>query len=116
MRYGVDRSIEAQTDAILRRSLSGVTQHAAKKDILTPWKAQDRASREVFVSSGIPDPAIRRGSFGRAFNPQQRWLNSREGVAAPQRLPWAHDLDNLAAHVERYAIKRDPFEEFDSFD
>lgn len=123
MRYGVNRQLEAQADEMLRRNLASVTAHSEKKDILTPWKQQDRVSREVYVSSGIPDPAIRRGIFGRAYNPVQRHLNSREGIAPPVRNVAAVDMDTLQAHVERFsigrpefAIGRDPAEEFDSPD
>lgn len=119
MRYGVNRQLEEQADAILRQSLRGVTAHAEKKDILTPWKQQDRVSREVYVASGIPDPAIRRGIFGRAYNPVQRHLNSREGVAPPLRNIAAIDMDTLQSHVERHSVHReeapvrDAAEEFD---
>lgn len=119
MRHGVNRQLEEQADAILRQSLKGVTAHADKKDILTPWKQQDRLAREVYVSSGIPDPAIRRGIFGRAYNPVQRHLNSREGVAPPLRNLAAIDMDTLQSHVERHSLYRDdapfrsPSEEFD---
>ena len=120
MRYGTNRQLEEQADAILRQSLKGVTAHADKKDILTPWKQQDRVSREVYVASGIPDPAIRRGIFGRAYNPVQRHLNSREGVSPPLRIA-AVDMDTLQSHVERHSVLRDevplgrsPIEEFDS--
>lgn len=106
MRYGTNRQLEAQADEMLRRSLSRVTAHADKKDILTPWKQQDRVSREVYVASGFPDAAIRRGIFGRTYNPVQRHLNSREGVAPPVRDVAAVDMDSLMAHVERFAIPR----------
>lgn len=79
----MNRQLEAQADEMLRRSLSKVTAHSDKKDILTPWKQQDRVSREVYVASGFPDATIRRGIFGRTYNPVQRHLNSRRGSPRP---------------------------------
>lgn len=115
MRFGTDRVLEAQADAILRRSLAGVTAHSAKADILTPWKAHDRASREVYVSSGVPDPSVRRGVFGRVYNPIQRHLNSVEGVAPPIRNTNPLDTDTLLGRYEpRSSVMRSPMEEFDS--
>lgn len=119
MRYGVNRQLEAQADEMLRRSLSKVTAHSDKKDILTPWKQQDRVSREVYVASGFPDATIRRGIFGRTYNPVQRHLNSREGIAPPVRDVAAVDMDSLMAHVERYSAHAteapaDPAFDFDS--
>ena len=104
MRYGVNRQLEAQADEMLRRSLGNITAHAEKKDILTPWKQQDRVSREVYVASGTPDPAVRKGIFGRAYNPVQRHLNSREGIAPPMRNVNALDMDTLVSHVERFSV------------
>lgn len=114
MRFGIDRSLEAQADAILRRSLAGVTAHSAKADILTPWKAHDRVSREVYVSSGTPDTAVRRGVFGRSYNSVQRHLNSIEGVAPPIRNTNPLDNETLMVRHERSYVPRDPREEFDT--
>jgi len=120
MRYGTNRQLEAQADEMLRRSLSKITAHSEKKDILTPWKQQDRSGREVYVSSGCPDAAIRRGIFGRSYNPAQPHLNSREGIAPPLRNVAVIDMDTLQAHVDTYAVNRfdtstrDPSESFDS--
>ena len=55
--------------------------HADKSDVLTPWKDQDRRGREVYVPSGVPDPATRQGVFNRAWNPGRPDLNSRDGMA-----------------------------------
>lgn len=81
MRYGENPHLEAEANRILRESLKGVTSQAAKKDILTEWKEQDRRSREVYSSTGIVDPSSRRGIFGRAANATRPHLNGREGVA-----------------------------------
>lgn len=84
MRYGTHRQLEEEADRLLRESLRGVTSHLAKRDILTPWKEQERRRREVFVSSGVPDPAIRKGMFGRVANTRQTHLNARDGIAQVQ--------------------------------
>ena len=97
MRYGVAKALEEEADALLKRSLAGVTSHEAKSDILTPWKEQERRRREVFVTSGTPDPAIRRGMYRRAMNPLQTHLNSRDGIAPPMKLG-----GSLASHVAEH--------------
>jgi hypothetical protein len=81
VRMGVHRPLEDEADRIIRESLVGVTKHSDKADILTPWKEQSRYSREVYVASGVPDPSVRRGIFGRVANPARPELNSRDGVA-----------------------------------
>lgn len=81
MKFGVDRELEEQANELIRQSLEGVTSHEAKKDILTPWKQADRYRREVYVVSGTPDPAIRKGFFHRVYNRFAPHLASRDGVA-----------------------------------
>jgi hypothetical protein len=61
--------------------MAGITKQSEKSDILTPWKELDRQRREVYVESGIPDPANRRGTFHRVANMERPDLNSREGHA-----------------------------------
>lgn len=85
MRFGVHRQLEEEANRILATHLNGITSHAAKSDVLTPWKETERKRREVYVSSGSPDAAIRRGNFGRAANASAHHLNSREGVAPASR-------------------------------
>ena len=79
LRFGTCRELEAQADELIRQQLDGVTSRAAKSDILTPWKQQDRWDHEVYPGSGIADPAVRKGVFGRAWNPKYPHLNSRDG-------------------------------------
>lgn len=81
MRYGVHRPMEDEADRIIAQSLKTVTRHSDKSDILTPWKADDRKSREVYTNAGVPDRALRQGMFHRAWNRDQPHLNSRDGVA-----------------------------------
>lgn len=83
MRFGVHKALEEEANAIIADSLKGVTSHAAKSDILTPWKEQERRRREVYVKGGSPDPAIRKGMFKKAANRTHPQLNSREGIAPP---------------------------------
>ncbi len=79
LRHGTCRELEDQADELIRQSLAGVTSRAAKSDILTPWKQQDRLDHEVYPASGFADPAVRNGVFGRAWNPKYPHLNSRDG-------------------------------------
>ncbi len=96
VRYGVSLSLEEKADALLKESLRGVTRHADKADILTPWKLQERYRREVYVASGTPDAQLRRGVFHRVLNRQSPHLNARDGIAAPRR---AGTSDSLSDHV-----------------
>lgn len=103
MRYGENPYLEAEANEILRQSLAGVTSHEAKRDILTPWKAKDRLSREVYTSSGTPDASLRRGQFGRAANKTRPHLNSREGKAgAPAKSEGSRDRSfSIQAFIDR---------------
>lgn len=85
IRYGVHKALEDAATELIRQSLEGVTSMSAKSDILTPWKEQDRRSREVYSSSGTPDPSVRKGIYGRAWNPTHEHLNSRDGIARGSR-------------------------------
>lgn len=73
---GVHRELEDEADRILAEYHRTVTRPEDKKDILTPWKEQDRRSHEIFVRDGVPDRASRNGIFHRAVNPEHKWLNS----------------------------------------
>lgn len=79
LRHGVCHELETQANELIRASLEGVTSRAAKSDILTPWKQEDRYNHEVYPASGIADPAVRTGMYGRAWNPKYPHLNSRDG-------------------------------------
>lgn len=81
VRCGVHPHLEAAANELIFGSLRGVTSQSAKSDVLTPWKEQDRRSREVQSSTGSVDPALRRGMYHRAANTRQTHLNAREGVA-----------------------------------
>jgi hypothetical protein len=85
LRSGVHKELEEAANEMLRQSLSGVTRHAEKSDVLTPWKEHSRKSREVYVPSGTPDPALRKGTFHREANLAAPHLNSMDGVKAPAR-------------------------------
>jgi hypothetical protein len=87
LRSGVHAQLEEAATEMIRKSLEGVTKRSDKSDILTPWKERDRLSREVYNSLGAPDAAIRKGMFNRAWNPTQPHLNSRDGIARPNRIP-----------------------------
>jgi hypothetical protein len=79
LRHGTCRELEDAADELLRLSLQGVTSREAKSDILTPWKLEDRYNHEVYTAAGVADPAVRRGIYGRAWNPKYPHLNSRDG-------------------------------------
>jgi hypothetical protein len=80
VRSGVHPQLEAEADRLIRESLEGVTSQAAKSDILTPWKEQNRRSREVYPASGSPDSSIRQGMYHREINRTLPHLNSVDGV------------------------------------
>jgi hypothetical protein len=78
---GVHQQLEDAATELIRKSLEGVTSMSAKSDILTPWKDQDRKRREVYTGDGVPDGALRRGMYHRAWNSMSPHLNSIEGRA-----------------------------------
>lgn len=81
VRCGIHAPLEQAANELIFGSLKGVTSQEAKADILTPWKENDRKSKEVLTSSGFPDAKIRRGMYHRAINRTKPYLNSREGIA-----------------------------------
>jgi hypothetical protein len=97
LRHGVHRQLEDEANRLIRESLKDVTRHSEKADILTPWKDIDRHRREVYVPSGVPDPAHRQGIFHRRANLQRPDLNSRDGLARGRRLGIG---GSLSQHVE----------------
>ena len=76
--YGVHAELEAAADEILRQAVAELPR-SQKMDILTPWKERDRLSREIYTAEGMPDSAVRRGMYNRAWNPRDGHLNSRDG-------------------------------------
>lgn len=84
LRTGLHKPLEDLANEMLRVSLSGVTAHSAKSDILTPWKEQDRRRREVYTTAGTPDASLRRGDFHRGINTSAPHLNSVEGCKPPK--------------------------------
>lgn len=88
LRFGTHERLEEAADEILRASFVGVTRAEERGGVLTPYMLASRRAREVYPASGIPDPAMRKGIFHRAYNPARPDLNSRDGIAAaaPGRL------------------------------
>jgi len=87
-KHGIHPELEAEADRIIRESLRGVTARSEKSDILTPWKEQDRRSREVYNTNGVAEATTRQGMFHRSWNPARPELNSVDGSAArPRRIP-----------------------------
>ena len=82
VRCGIHAPLEQAANELIFGSLRGVTSQEAKSDILTPWKENDRRSKEILTSSGNPpDAQIRRGMYHRAINRDKPYLNAREGIA-----------------------------------
>lgn len=81
VRCGIHAPLEQAANEWIYGSLKGVTSQKAKDDILTPWKENDRRSKEVLTASGAPDAMIRRGMYHRAANATKPYLNAREGIA-----------------------------------
>lgn len=100
IRRGVHGPLEDEANRLIRESLQGVTKHSAKSDILTPWKEADRHRREIYISSGTPDPATRKGIFHRALNTTRPELNSRDGIARAR-----HGMGSIVAHVQENGIE-----------
>lgn len=94
-RHGVHKALEDEADRILREALAGVTSQSEKRDVLTPWKEQDRRSREVYTPSGSPDGSLRRGMYHRAYNPASPHLNSRDSGTRGRRV-----TDSIQQHIE----------------
>lgn len=87
IRTGRHSPLEDVADEMLRVQLSAITRNADKSDVLTPWKENDRRSKEVYVPSGTPDGSLRRGIFSRAGVTSDSGLghlSSVEGQRAPK--------------------------------
>jgi hypothetical protein len=102
IRRGVHLPLEEAADQIIKESLANTTRHADKADILTPWKLRDRLSREVYVASGTPEAHLRRGHFGRVYNPRYPHLNSQDGTGTGGRKA-RHNVDLEASSAADYS-------------
>lgn len=80
---GVHQPLDDAATELIRQSLEGVTSMSEKSDVLTPWKEMDRKRREVYTEDGVPDGAVRRGMYHRAWNSNSPHLNSVEGRVPP---------------------------------
>lgn len=80
---GVHPTLDDAATELIRASLEGVTSMSEKSDVLTPWKEMDRKRREVYTKDGVPDGAVRRGMYHRAWNSNSPHLNSVEGRVPP---------------------------------
>lgn len=85
VRCGVHYQLEREADRIIYESIKDETSQSAKRDILTPWKEQDRRSREIHAVDGVVDPAVRKGIYHRVANARQPYLNSCDGSVRPTR-------------------------------
>ncbi len=95
--YGINASLEAVADEILRKALATLPR-SQKMDVLTPWKLRDRVGREVYTSDGVPDPAVRKGIYSRSWNPGSPHLNSRDGQVRGKR-----HLETTKAYIPEQA-------------
>lgn len=98
--YGVHTDLEAAADELLRDALADLPR-GMKMDVLTPWKLRDRLGREVYTADGVPDAAVRKGIFGRAWNAAAAHLNSCEGTSARRRRVDDGDIAKSAYFPER---------------
>lgn len=80
---GIHEPLEEAANAILRESLRGVTSMSAKRDILTPWKEQDRRAHEVYNANGFPEPTFQ-GQYSRVLNRDYPHLNASESFPRPR--------------------------------
>lgn len=87
IRYGVNVELEEAADELIKQSFQDTPDPEAKALILTKYMLDNRLKREVYTNDGVPDGAIRRGSFHRALNTRSLYLNASEGVTRPRRLP-----------------------------
>ena len=95
LKFGVHQQLEAAANELIRESLKGVTSMAAKADILTPWKENDRKSREVYSPTGVADASVRKGMYNRTWNSRDAHLNSRDGHVR------GHRIDSMQDFVEK---------------
>lgn len=99
VRHGLHKQLEELATEMILTSLEGVTSRDEKSDVMTPWKEKHRKTHEIQTRSGAPvDPAIRRGIFGRAYNPVQTHLNSYDGPTRPIRMSATWDDDEDATN------------------
>lgn len=85
IRRGVDPDLEAQADALIKQSFIDQPDPVEKSKILTIWMETTRKRREVYVKDGVPDGAVRRGSFHRVANRAYPHLNAVDGTASRPR-------------------------------
>lgn len=109
---GVHPTLDDAATELIREDLEGVTSMALKSDVLTPWKEMDRRRREVFTEAGVPDGAVRRGMYHRAWNSTRPHLNSVEGKAPPMAadlrtggLPYFHRSVSAVDVGETYDLR-----------
>lgn len=107
---GIHQQLDDAATELIRRSLEGVTSMSAKSDILTPWKDQDRKRREVYSKDGVPDGALRRGMYHRAWNSRHPHLNSVDG-----KVPVPADL-SAGVSVPHFHRSEDEVEVGESYD
>lgn len=97
VRSGRHEQLEAEADRLIAESLIGVTSREEKSDIMTPWKEKHRKTHEILTRTGAPvDPAVRKGIFGRAYNPVQTHLNSYDGPTRPIKMDSQWDPEESA--------------------
>jgi hypothetical protein len=100
VKTGVDPDLEAKADALIFAVTKADFTQSGKRDVLTPWKYEDRLSREVYNGTGVAAEHVRQGVYSRPINRRQPHLNSREGVAAPlARRPGTSPLSALMAET-----------------
>jgi hypothetical protein len=88
LRSGVDPVLEAEADELIKNSFLEHPDKTEKAKILTIWMLTARLSREIYVTDGVPDGSLRRGTFHRSLNPKYPHLNGADATAfRPRRFP-----------------------------
>lgn len=103
MRFGEHKVLEAEANRMLR-DYHDSDPSADRSLILTPAKEALRRRREILVSSGTPDRALRAGVYTRAANRAMPHLNSRDGVVPPSRNPQpaSRSVSGLSSFMESH--------------
>lgn len=103
LRHGVHAPLEEAANALIYEQVRQIKKHS-ENDILTPWKEKDRRRHELYVTSGIPDPANRLGIFHRVTNPVRPEMNSREGWSRVTPSIYRQQESTLASFIDEHGM------------
>jgi len=69
---GIDPTLEAAADAILKKYRQGVSKYSDQQDFFSENQWRSRLRREVFTNSGTPEKNVVSGIFKRSYVPPRR--------------------------------------------